>query len=149
MGKLCKILAVLILVCGIIGSLVLAGTSQMSVTEVEGYFGSYEKEEYNTAYALTGTFSSIIAFALLYGFGMIIDCMQRMDRSLNSLAQSLHKKECEESRIPATNSNSTEKQTDSNNAAPQKYWFCPECGYKNIDAPGNTYCKSCNSPRGK
>ena len=56
MEKFIKIIAVILLIGGIIGSLV------------------------NIEYALTGIFTSVAAFTLLYGFGMILGSVQRMEQ---------------------------------------------------------------------
>ena len=125
MEKFVKVVAVILLIGGIIRSLV------------------------NIEYALTGIFSSIAAFTLLYGFGMILGSVQRMEQSLSSLAEILRMKEREKSCSSAANNNLSQKQTASQNTASQKEWICPHCGCKNEYDPKRTWCKSCYIERGE
>lgn len=120
MEKFIKVVAVILLIGGIIGSLV------------------------HIEYALTGIFTSVAAFTLLYGFGMILGSVQRMEQSLSSLAKILGREEREKSCSSAANNNLSQKQT-----ASQKEWICPHCGCKNEYDPKRTWCKSCYIERGE
>lgn len=82
MGKLCKILAVLILVCGIIGSLVLAGTTRPHPEY------PLSMVLYNIDYAIAIAIGSILLFAVLYAFGTLVTCAQRIDKNLAALLTS-------------------------------------------------------------
>ena len=131
MVKFIKIIAVILLIGGIIGSLV------------------------NIEYALTGIFTSVAAFTLLYGFGMILGSVQRMEQSLSSLAEILRRKERESVREGISNKPvgksgfAPEPAASSTSPSPTRYWRCSKCGYQNVDAPGSVFCKSCNALRGK
>lgn len=89
MAKLCKIMAVIMLIGGIIGSLILAGTTHALFVQRTGKYSidSYE-EAYNIEYATMGIGGSIAVFTVLYSFGALVEHVQRIDENLSKLVAS-------------------------------------------------------------
>lgn len=130
MAKLCKVLAVIILISGIVNSIFLAITP----------YGIF-----NIASVLAECLTYIATFALLYGFGTLLDHARRIDQNISRLVDGQTEKKETTGTVPASTASAP---AQSQEADPDKYWICPYCGYKNENLPGSTKCKICNVSRG-
>lgn len=141
MAKLCKIMAVIMLIGGIIGSLILAGTIHVLFVQRTGKYSidSYT-EAYNIEYATMGIGGSIAVFTVLYSFGALVEHVQRIDENLSKLVASQRRNKAADADSPKKPINTGTPKVGS--------WRCQYCGYLNQIEAGRTRCKSCDKERG-
>lgn len=107
MSKLLKVLGIVLLVVGIIGTLVLAGQYGVETEEVKNYMSKYSTELYpiaeytivekrsfakTAAYFFGGILSTMAIFSILYGLGITIEKLENQETKLKNLLDSQQKK---------------------------------------------------------
>lgn len=158
MVGLCKTLAIVVLVFGLLFSLVLAGTTEADVVTKEGPYSWSDpviQIGYNFEYAISGCFNSFIFFVVLFSIGEIAEQAKKNAVVLEKLVKRMDGESLEAKPVEKENSKESEKEKPHWEPQPvipvsvkgTDKVLCPHC--QMMQEKGNERCYHCGRPFAK
>lgn len=174
MVGLCKTLAIVVLVFGLLFSLVLAGTTEADIVTKEGPYSWSDpviQIGYNFEYAISGCFNSFIFFVVLFSIGEIAEQAKKNAVVLEKLVKRMEESEKKSHEIGSASkpknesleAKPAEKENSKESEKENAYWdplavipiplkgldkvICPRC--QTMQEKGNERCDHCGRPFAK